>query len=292
VTQAIKDLEKAGLVKRVKDTNHAQRKYIQLTQVGSDLAHIKADVENYIESYYQIDRILKEFFMPDLSTGREPKYGILRSRGLSDTEIKHYDLEWKGLICILYTLEERIIDAIIIRFHHKILRKHSNLSYITTAIMNSIFMDVARFRLSEMFAEYKDPIEASNNDIPFDYDMDELLESLEGSDDDDYVPFLFFGTKLSQVINAHTNYLLLIRPHPSIIKSKLETLLINSELSKFDPKGLTKEIITKKMDEVKKEVKQKFADILSNNAKLPTDVLSYIVPMESYKNYLAKVKAD
>jgi DNA-binding HxlR family transcriptional regulator len=292
VTQAIKDLEKAGLVKRIRDTNHAQRKHMQLTQLGNDLVQIKVDVDNYIESYYQIDRIFNKFFMPDLFPGGKPKYGILRSRGLSDNEIKYYDLEWKGLIDILFTLEEKIIDAIIIRFVHKILRKHSNLSYLTTEIMNSIFMDVARFRLSEMFAHYKDPIEASDNYIHFDDNMYELLESLEGRDQDDYVPFVFFGTILNQVIDALTNYLLLIRPHSSIIKSKLDTLLNNSELSKFNSKGLAREVVIKKMDEVEKEVKQKFGDILANNAKLPTDVLGYIAPMESYKSYLTKVKPD
>jgi DNA-binding HxlR family transcriptional regulator len=292
VTRAIKDLEKTGLVKRVKDTNHAQRKYIQLTQLGIDLALIQVDVDNYIESYYQIDRILKKFFMPDLSTSGKPKYGILRSRGLSDNEIKYYDLEWKGIIDILFTLEEKMIDAIIIRFIHKILRKHPNLSFITTEIMNSIFMDVARFRISEMFADYKDPIKISDNNITFDDNMYELLETVEGNNDDDYVPFVFFGTILNEVVNALTNYLLLIRPHPSIIKSKLKTLLINSQLSQFNPKGLAREVIIKKMDEVEEEVEQKFADVLSNNAKLPTHVLGYIPPMESYKSYLAKVNSD
>jgi hypothetical protein len=124
--------------------------------------------------------MLQKFSAPNYSDLRKTTREILRSRGLSDIEINNYDVTFDGILHTLFTLEEKIIDAIIIRFILTLFKKYDYLSELAETIMYSIFMDVARFRLVIIIGYYRDYIQLlSDEHIPFEYYMDKLIDDLD-----------------------------------------------------------------------------------------------------------------
>lgn len=261
VIHLIKDLEKGKLVRRTKDNNHAQREYIQLTEIGHEFAQIIVDIENYKGSYLDMDKQFQKLYDPDPSLSSKTIKRILRNKGLGNLEIENYDDSLSGISGMLFTLEEKIINAIIFRFTFQLLKKYSPLSKIAIELMNIIFEDIANFRLKVVLAYYKDCNEKSNKGISLDFYEDELLNSIEN-----FAFHPFFGEVLNQLISAYTNYLMLARPDPAIIKSRIE-----ERMPRIDPKGETGEI--------------------SNELTLKMIAIFSKVQIEGYKGYLTKINA-
>jgi DNA-binding HxlR family transcriptional regulator len=227
VTQAIRDLEKGGLVTRIKNKKHTQKEYIQLTQLGHEIADIANNVQEYKRSLIELSKREEEYIdSPEKTIEEDLK--IMKRKGLGDQDISWYK-EWKVTTSFIQLYSYRnFVDILINRYALSLYPL--NITDITKAMMNSLLMDATTFRLSHML-----------EDIEYYHDM---------------IDRSFF-----EHFNAITQMTHELHPIPNIIYKEVRDVL----MSYFSLLKLPKEMVIEELEPFHKLKQDKIKEISQQN---------------------------
>jgi DNA-binding HxlR family transcriptional regulator len=212
VTQAIKELEKDGLVTRIKNKTHTQMEYIQLTELGRELADIAMSFEQYKKSLVELVNKESEQFDIPKSINQDSLKSMLKNRGWSEEEIFWYEESESGVSYVMFTCDGDIIDILLKRYALRLYK--FNISTIARAIMDSVLIDATRLRLSYVLENIE--YYRSKGIQPYTEIADQELSNIAG------ITYSFPRVIYEQVKNALISYLLLLKPPKELIIDKIQ----------------------------------------------------------------------
>jgi DNA-binding HxlR family transcriptional regulator len=115
ITDKIKELEREKLVERVKDTDHKQREFIELTKYGREMITFYKNFEEIKNNYHLFIKKYSEYI--ELASKPENiRNNILKSQHWNEEDIKNYNDFIAGLKFIRSVIIKNLSDIIINRY--------------------------------------------------------------------------------------------------------------------------------------------------------------------------------
>jgi DNA-binding MarR family transcriptional regulator len=265
VTRAIKELEKEGLVTRLKDKKHTQMQYIHLTELGRELADMAVSFEQYKNSLTNFEDKEYDQFNISKSISQDSLKNILENRGWDDKEIFWYKESLLGLGWIRYITGAKVSNILLYRCALSLYK--FSFGDIAKAIMNSILVDATTFLLSEMIdeIEYHPEVLSESEPKSINKEIKEVYWEVADQQLDDI---------------SQTMY-----PFPKVIYGEVKDLLV-SYLSLLKP---PKEVIVRYMEiakETVEETKTYSREQSKKERRLHPDHFPCL--LEAYQEYLSK----
>ena len=181
VIKAIKTIEKAELVKRISSKTHKQMEFLELGQMGNELANLMKNIDEFRESYRSLtESINKNFKFKEYSvmmtelirmSEKEEKTGVyeklsrdsimrqqkrfinkLKSRGWTDTEILSHNQWYEEADMFQYFSARAFIAGLFTKYISLSLKKGSN--EVSRAMLTKIIMDTLNQHLTDTYNSF------------------------------------------------------------------------------------------------------------------------------------------